>query len=113
MKNTAHRSWVRVVGKRHDLQLWDMDTRVPPLAHARKYEGGAGLHHGEDWIAEALQEAHPLVLGAGLHLPSDDHSDAPFVILSGCVAVRGRRNQWRAEHVCVDMKRGFVSSDRF
>jgi hypothetical protein len=86
VKNTSHRSWVRVVGKRHDLQLWDMDARVPPLAQTRRYDKGQRLASGEHWIADALMDAPPAVTALTLHLPAEDCSDAPFVVLSGYVA---------------------------
>jgi hypothetical protein len=35
---STHRAWLRVVGQRHDLQLWDPDSRLPPLHQTRPYQ---------------------------------------------------------------------------
>lgn len=51
--NTTRRTWLRLVGRRHDVQLWDMDTRVPMLAYKRPYSGREIA--GEAWVAAVLE----------------------------------------------------------
>ena len=51
--NTTRRTWLRLVGRRHDVQLWDMDTRVPILAYKRPYTGREAA--GEAWVAAVLE----------------------------------------------------------
>lgn len=51
--NTTRRTWLRLVGRRHDVQLWDMDTRVPTLAYNRPYTGRGSA--GESWVSAVLE----------------------------------------------------------
>ena len=51
--NTTRRKWLRLVGRRHDVQLWDMDTRVPMIAYKRHYSGRETA--GEAWISAILE----------------------------------------------------------
>ncbi|CAM9661459.1 unnamed protein product, partial [Scytosiphon promiscuus] len=51
--NTTRRTWLRLVGRRHDVQLWDMDTRVPMLAYKRPYTGRET--GGESWVSAVLE----------------------------------------------------------
>ncbi|CAM9378337.1 unnamed protein product [Chrysoparadoxa australica] len=51
--NTTHRTWLRLVGRRHDVQYWDTDTRAPTLPFHRKYNPRAG--GSEAWVAEVLE----------------------------------------------------------
>lgn len=51
--NTTRRTWLRLVGRRHDVQLWDVDTRVPILAYKRPYTGRET--GGEGWISAILE----------------------------------------------------------
>ena len=42
ISRTSHRHWVRLVGRRHDLQLWDQHAALPTLStlsptHSREY----------------------------------------------------------------------------
>ena len=83
VKRTEHRLWMRLVGLRHDVQLWDQDRRSPPNPFMRRYSplfsdadiaaglagaftaltaavGAAGLAESERWIAERLD---PVVAG--------------------------------------------------
>ena len=57
MRNTTRRSWLRLVGRRHDLQHWDADTeRTPaPAVVTKAYTPNmaAGLPHG--WVAAAFE----------------------------------------------------------
>ena len=87
VRRTEHRLWMRLVGLRHDVQLWDRDLRAPSNPFNRRYQplftnaqiaaglaGAAGavsslaaavgiavgLSEGERWIAERLD---PVVAG--------------------------------------------------
>ena len=51
--NTTRRTWLRLVGRRHDIQLWDVDTRVPTLAYKRPYTGRET--GGEAWVTDVLE----------------------------------------------------------
>ena len=51
VKNTKMRSWVRLVGQRHDLQLWALDPRTPTTSFTRVYPAKLASH--ERWIYEA------------------------------------------------------------
>ena len=78
VRRTEHRLWMRLVGLRHDVQLWDRDLRAPSNPFNRRYQplftnaqiaaglagaagavsslaaavGAVGLAAGERWIAE-------------------------------------------------------------
>ena len=80
VKRTEHRLWMRLVGLRHDVQLWDKDRRAPALPFNRPYKplftdadiaaglagaargvadlaasvGAVGLAESERWISERL-----------------------------------------------------------
>lgn len=56
VKATTKRSWVRVMGTRIDLQLWQPDERPTkiPAAFSRKYTPDT-VASGETWIAAALE----------------------------------------------------------
>lgn len=84
VKNTTHRSWLRVVGKRHDLQLWDPDPRVPQLAFNRQFKQGRGLSRAEGWIAQALSRPQVAkhVAHLELYLPNSNCAEEPFVCLA-------------------------------
>lgn len=51
--NTTRRTWLRLVGRRHDVQLWDVDTRTPILAFKRAYT--ARETGGESWVVKVLE----------------------------------------------------------
>lgn len=53
MLNTTRRTWLRLVGRRHDVQLWDLDTRTPSVAFKRPYT--ARETGGEAWIVSILE----------------------------------------------------------
>ena len=38
VKRTEHRLWTRLVGLRHDVQLWDHDRRCPTNPFNRRYQ---------------------------------------------------------------------------
>ena len=86
--NTANRSWLRLVGRRHDIQYWTVDERPLPIrdgmfSRSRRYPDD--LDDSEDWISQALEpwrEEH--LSGIDLHLPSSKaKSDALFAVLKG------------------------------
>ena len=80
VRRSEHRLWMRLVGLRHDVQLWDADHRAPSCPFNRRYQplftnaqiaaglagaagavsslvasvGVAGLAEDERWIAERL-----------------------------------------------------------
>jgi hypothetical protein len=51
---TKKRVWMRMVGRRHDLQLWKPDERGIVVTFTRKYPDS--LSSSERWISEILEE---------------------------------------------------------
>ncbi len=71
VRHRAHRKWYRLVGHRHDVQLWDEDPRMhAPLTNfIRPYT--SNLSGGEEWIAEILEPVRCKYLNSiELFLPS-------------------------------------------
>ena len=79
VKNTEHRTWMRLVGLSHDVQLWDRDPRPPSNEYTRplmtqvqtnvqaleilgRAVGAGGLEPCEQWITALLD---PIVKGPG------------------------------------------------
>ena len=102
---STHRLWLRLVGQRHDVQLWDADPRHPTAPFSRPYTASAresadgdaarrkgeayasGLADGEQWIAHVLEPFRKQYLrDVELCLPDWDHSDQSFAYLAGLVA---------------------------
>lgn len=87
--HTTNRFWWRLVGRRYDVLSWAPDQRnyadikmAKNPKHSRKFPNN--LRPGEKWIAEMLQNKLPLILpDTTLYMTSDDHSDRPYVVLSG------------------------------
>ena len=85
---TQQRRWVRLVGQRTDLHLWQPDSRQAPLVGRRKLP--AGLKAKEAWVQHALEHVGLKHLGGmALMLLADDYSDCPFALRGG------RRQTWR------------------
>ncbi len=82
----THRTWYRLVGYRHDVQLWDEDPRMcAPLTNfTRPYH--SALTGGQQWIAEILEPVRCKYLNSiELFLPStgfDDPSNT-YAVLAG------------------------------
>jgi hypothetical protein len=72
VKLTTKRKWVRLVGRRYDLQLWQPDDRVVPLSALgfnRVYNIN-GLSAQDVWVMSALEpirKAHKLLPTSELH----------------------------------------------
>ena len=99
VEKTSHRQHLRLVGRRHDVQLWDPDPRPDAprglfhgLGHGRDYPSGLGK--GEAWVREVLGAVLRGLGGDGLPLlPSgkavslrmqkDDASDDNVFLLCG------------------------------
>ena len=83
VKNTLNRSWVRLVGRRHDIQYWVPDTRSPPLTLERPYR--ATLSGDERWIVdsfEGIRSRH--IADIPLFMPNATYPhSATVAILSG------------------------------
>lgn len=87
--HTTNRFWWRLVGRRYDVLSWAPDQRnyydikgAKNSKHSRKFPNN--LRPGERWIAEMLKDKLPLILpNTTLYMSSDDHSDQPYVVLSG------------------------------
>ena len=88
VKITVHRSWVRLVGTRHDVQYWKQDDRTPRLfPFTRPYHPDT-LSKGEYWIAKIIQKILPthklLRLVDQLYLPAESyHEDSAYAHLAG------------------------------
>ena len=48
VQHTSNRLWYRLVGRRHDLQVWKADSRMPEITYTRKFP--SGLKPDEQWI---------------------------------------------------------------
>eukprot|EP00958_Prasinococcus_capsulatus_P016955 scaffold1900_cov389-Prasinococcus_capsulatus_cf.AAC.31 len=89
VQDTSNRSWYRLVGRRHDLQLWTADPRSPTwppsLSRALHGQGGhySGLSGNEYWIRRALACCEDQLKAYGLYLTKDDCSMAHMVCLLG------------------------------
>ena len=85
--NSSHRMWVRLVGRRHDIQWWDADTRKPPNAHhSRPLDM---LLPNERWVRDVLRptlRAH--LSDLRLFLPLANVGGAGMVSLVGMLADR-------------------------
>ena len=53
VKNTTNRMWVRLVGRRHDVQFWTTDTRQVPCPYSRAYP--MALFPTEKWVKDILE----------------------------------------------------------
>ena len=79
---TRQRRWLRLVGQRTDLYLWQPDSRQPPLLGKRKFP--SMLHAKEEWVRHALEHVGMKHLqGMALQLLADDYSDCSFAMLAG------------------------------
>ena len=52
VNHTTHRRWIRLVGRRHDLQLWDAPPSAPSPPFRRVYP--AQLQSHERWVVSVL-----------------------------------------------------------
>ena len=57
VKNTTNRTWIRLVGRRHDVQLWVPDTRpqgsLQSSAFTNRYKGK--MPAGKEWATELFE----------------------------------------------------------
>ncbi len=82
----THRTWYRLVGHRHDVQVWDEDPRMcAPLTNfTRPYN--SALTGGQKWIAEILEPVRFKYLNSvELFLPSTGFNDPmnTYAVLAG------------------------------
>ena len=90
---TSNRRWIRLVGERHDLQLWFPDTR-PMGAPAGRRSYPNGLKDRERWVQQAINAAGPAHLdGMTLSLPPHDLSEGPIAMLYAVRQPRGQEAQ--------------------
>ena len=86
VKITTNRYWVRLVGRRHDVQLWSPDDRIPKLNDfTRPYKpggiAGTGLGASDDWISnifEPIKQRYNLLAGTEILLRSKSKADAVY-----------------------------------
>ena len=109
VRRSKHRLWMRLVGLRHDVQLWDRDRRAPANPFVRPYAslftntqiaaglagaagavadavaavGGAGLRGAERWISERLD---PVVAGPAAEYLAGVELFMPLATIDGPVA---------------------------
>ena len=79
VRKTTNRTWLRLVGKRHDVQLWNIDLRPIEMdGYSRKY--GSSLGRSEMWIVHTLEPTRKAHLkDIKLFLPKSRHSDKASV----------------------------------
>eukprot|EP00756_Hemistasia_phaeocysticola_P039930 Hpha_TRINITY_DN16839_c0_g3::TRINITY_DN16839_c0_g3_i1::g.153821::m.153821 len=89
---TTRRHWLRLLGRRHDLMLWDPDDREPSLKSESLFAGSRSynpsrLGGGEKWVAEILEpvmDAHPVLRSLqNLTLPSASVSEEQYAVITG------------------------------
>jgi hypothetical protein len=109
VRRSKHRLWMRLVGLRHDVQLWDRDRRAPQNPFVRPYAplftnaqiaaglagaagavssavaaaGAAGLRGAERWISERLD---PVVAGPAAEYLQGVELFMPLATVDGPVA---------------------------
>lgn len=122
VRNTEHRKWLRLVGLRHDIEIWDPDPRVPTHNFTRPYAtnasagakvmnvlsvvglgSGSGLTEKERWIMDRLEPiihgpAAAFLKGVELFLPSETFK-GPIATLRGVgapdvVAPEVQKSSW-------------------
>ena len=66
VRNTAHRTWLRLVGRRHDVQFWDEDLRQPkePLPGFKRRYKEVNLNTQEKWVATNFEPFRERFLGS-------------------------------------------------
>ena len=92
VSSTSNRRWLRLVGERHDLQLWQPDGRS--VASATKATSPSrrpypsGLRPSEMWVQQAIEAAGASHLqGMALTLPVHSLADGPIAVLHGLHAI--------------------------
>ena len=103
MRHTEHRQWLRLVGRRADVQIWSPDPRRWALSpqYTRPYADGKGLTASEAWIGEALEPLRAAHLQACARCGSRSRSRIPTAILTDTpsLALQGAELHLpRAEH---------------
>ena len=87
VKLTTRRTWVRLVGTRHDLQLWDPDERCPRLFPYVRRLAQETLNSSERWIWDVLSKAvrfNNILKSVELFLPEKPYtSDNNWATLGG------------------------------
>jgi hypothetical protein len=98
VKHTTNRDWVRLVGRRHDIQFWSLDTRHALLDSSRFTRQYPDCISGsERWVGNILEPVRRACLrNVTLHMGPAPVDEMPYVLLSG-VHTSERRVQ------CVDM----------
>ena len=107
VQESTHRRWLRLVGQRHDVQLWDPDTRlpVPPADFSRRYtppnygedvlddERSADmLTKGERWISDIFEPFRKQYMqGCDLQMAPRDHTTLDFCCLAGIMQTNAER----------------------
>ena len=66
VRRSKHRLWMRLVGLRHDVQLWDRDRRAPQSVRApyQPLFTNAQIAAGLDWRRRAVRRRRPAAAGA-------------------------------------------------
>ena len=84
VKNTTCRSWLRLLGRRHDVQRWCVDERTPRTVNLRPPYPGS-LSKAEDWVQGVVASSplQPLMCSASLRVQKDSVADSSWCILTG------------------------------
>lgn len=102
--HTTNRFWWRLVGRRYDVMSWAPDQRnyyeikgTRPPSHTRKFPNN--IRPGEKWITETLKDKLPLILpDTTLYMSPEDHSDEPYVVLSGWLEDKQKSDESMLTH---------------
>ena len=92
VERTEHRWWYRLEGHQYDVQLWDLDSRLP-LNPCQAREDGSNAHTGTPFVRNALTGTQCVKsVHTGTPLVHNAHTGTLFVArqLHRCVAGRHR-----------------------
>eukprot|EP00937_MAST-01D_sp_MAST-1D-sp2_P002013 g2013.t1 len=91
VKHSEHRRWDRLVGRRHDIQCWHPDSRVPPNDFKRPM---VSLAANESWVRDALEPyLRQGLKNMDLFLPKNNCGDNPVMVLKALHSVQQEDGQ--------------------
>jgi len=79
VSKTKHRHWARMVGRRHDLQLWDADKRHCPQTCSRPFAPDR-LFQIERWIEPLVDIVQKKLPGYTVFLPNNESEERVYLL---------------------------------
>ena len=90
--HTLNRHWVRLVGRRHDLQLWNPDTRLGPMMCKRKYPDKLDDSKGEGWIKTLFEPVRLKYLASVMVFMKNGFYNSGVARLQGMIPEDGKKS---------------------